>query len=377
MQQEEAPSATILVVDDNADNRALARAALEDEGYRVVVAASGQEGIDAFRQHAPDCVLLDVRMPGMDGFATCAKLRGLPGGGDAPILFLTALRDVDTFDQALRAGGDDFLTKPVRPTELVLRVLAALKLRRMNAELREHVELVRRQRDAVMRLQLQKEQLFAFIVHDLKNPVNAIDLHAQRVLRRRDHPPSVASSAQQIRDESRSLLRLIYNLLDLQRAEDGGLTPRIGTFDLCDLAAQLLEAFEVRAGFDQITLASAIDAGIGLVKGDVDLMRRVLENLLDNAIRHSPEGGTIRVAARMHAGALEVRVSDGGEGVPPELRDKVFERFVQLEHHGAASTRGGRGLGLAFCRLAVEAHGGRIWIEDGDPGAVFALSLPQ
>lgn len=375
MQQDDAPGATILVVDDNADNRALARAALEDEGYSVLVAASGQEGIDAFRQRPPDCVLLDVRMPGMDGFATCAKLRELPGGRDTPILFLTALRDVDTFDHALRAGGDDFLTKPVRPTELVLRVLAALKLRRMNAELREHVELVRRQRDAVMRLQLQKEQLFAFIVHDLKNPVNAIDLHAQRVLRRCDHPPAVASSAQQIRDESRSLLRLIYNLLDLQRAEDGGLTPRIAGFDLRELTAQLLEAFEVRAGFDQIELTS--DVAVDVVRGDVDLVRRVLENLLDNAIRHSPEGGNVHVAARMNGGALEIRVRDRGEGVPPDLRDKVFERFVQLELHGAASTRGGRGLGLAFCRLAVEAHGGRIWIEDGEPGAVFAMSLPQ
>lgn len=375
MQQDEAPTATILVVDDNPENRALASAALEDEGYAVVLATSGLEAIAAFEQHRPDCVLLDVRMPGMDGFATCARLRALPGGVETPILFLTALRDVDTFDQALRAGGDDFLTKPIRPTELVLRVLAALKLRRMNAELREHVELVRRQRDAVMRLQLQKEQLTAFIVHDLKNPVNAIDLHAQRVLRRRDHPQSVASSAQQIRDEARSLLRLIYNLLDLHKAEEGELSPRVGAFDLREMAAQILEAFEVRAGFDEIKLVSAVE--VDSVKGDADLLRRVLENLLDNAIRHTPEGGTVRVSARAKDGQVEIRVADSGQGIDPEMRDKVFQRFVQLEHHGAASTRGGRGLGLAFCRLAVEAHGGRIWIEDGEPGAVFSLSLPQ
>lgn len=375
MQQEAAPTATILVVDDNSENRALARAALEDEGYSVILANSGQEGIDAFEQHRPDCVLLDVRMPGMDGFTACSKIRALPGGLDTPIVFLTALRDVDTFDQALRAGGDDFLTKPIRPTELVLRILAALKLRRMNAELREHVELVRRQRDAVMRLQLQKEQLTAFIVHDLKNPVNAIDLHAQRVLRKREHPPSVSNSAQQIRDEARSLLRLIYNLLDLHKAEEGELSPRLAEFDLKDLTAQILEAFEVRAGFEQIKLVAEVE--VDMVRGDVDLIRRVLENLLDNAIRHTPESGTVRVSARRKDAGVEIRIADSGQGIAPEMRDKVFQRFVQLEHQGTASSRGGRGLGLAFCRLAVEAHGGKIWIEDGEPGAVFSLSLPQ
>ena len=121
-------SPTILVVDDNEQNRALAAATLEDEGYRVVLAQDGPEALRSFGERAPDCVLLDVRMPGMDGFAVCTQIRALPGGAETPVVFLTALRDVDTFEAALRAGGDDFLTKPVRPTELVLRVQAALRL---------------------------------------------------------------------------------------------------------------------------------------------------------------------------------------------------------------------------------------------------------
>jgi len=152
----ETSKAKILVVDDNAQNRALAQASLEDEGYEVLLASGGEEGLRLVESERPDCVLLDVRMPGTDGFAVCSRIRELPDARDTPVVFLTALRDVDTFDQALRAGGDDFLTKPVRPTELVLRVAAALKLRRMNAELREHYDLVRRQRDDQMRLQLQK-----------------------------------------------------------------------------------------------------------------------------------------------------------------------------------------------------------------------------
>ena len=128
-------------------------------------------------------MLLDVRMPGMDGFAVCERIRALPHGPETPIVFLTALRDIDTFDQALRAGGDDFLTKPIRPTELGVRVDAALKLRRMSVEIRAHYDRIRQQRDELMRLQLQKERLTAFLVHDLKNPINAMDLHAQVLLR--------------------------------------------------------------------------------------------------------------------------------------------------------------------------------------------------
>src|SRR5262249_51158707 len=138
---------------------------------------------------------------------------------------LTALRDVDTFDSALCAGGDDFLSKPVRPTELVVRVRAALQLRRLRTELREHYDLLKKQRDDLMRLQLQKGRLMAFVVHDLKNPVNAMDLHAQLLLRERGLPESAREAAAQIRTEARHLTRMILNLLDLSKADEGKLEP--------------------------------------------------------------------------------------------------------------------------------------------------------
>ncbi|MGV3623601.1 MAG: hybrid sensor histidine kinase/response regulator [Archangium sp.] len=366
-------NAKILVVDDNAENRALARATLEDEGYAVVLAEGGEQGLAAFTTERPDCVLLDVRMPGTDGFAVCERLRALPEGASVPIVFLTALRDLDTFDRALRSGGDDFLTKPVRPTELVLRVQAALKLRRMSAELREQYELVRRQRDDMMRLQLQKERLTAFVVHDLKNPVNSMDLHAQVLLSDRSLTPATRESAQHIRSEARALMRLVLNLLDISRSEEGRLTVRTSIVNLATMASGLVDAFELKARTQGVLLEQRIE--VPELRADADLLRRVLENLVDNAIRHAPGGTRVVLSAVTGDGCVELRVSDAGRGIPPELRQSIFERYVQGEDE--AGKRAGRGLGLAFCQLAVEAHGGTITYEEANPGSTFVVRLPK
>lgn len=368
---------TILVVDDNAENRALAQAILEEEGHRVVLASGGAEGIEAFARERPDCVLLDVRMPGIDGFTACERMRALEGGADVPIIFLTAQRDLDTFDAAQRTGADDFLTKPVRPAELALRVQAAVKLRRLGSELREHYALLRRQRDELYRLQLQKEQLMAFVVHDLKNPVNSMDLQAQLLERIPDLPARARRSIARIRDEARMQLRLVLNLLDISKSEEGRLVPVKTRVDLTALVTEVAAALELRASDMGVALEPAIDARF--VHADSDLLRRVLENLVENAIRHSPEDSIVRIASTRSPGSpgLHLSVTDGGAGVPHGAREQIFERYVQLGLEDAAATRMGRGLGLAFCKLAVEAHGGRIWVEDAEPGAAFCLSIPD
>ncbi len=369
-------SPKILVVNDNPDNLALARATLEHEGYLVCLAANGEEGLRAFEAEKPDCVLLDARMPpGPDGSVVCARIRSLPGGLETPVVFLTASRDVDTFDRALRAGADDFLTMPISPTELVLRIQAALKLKRMSAELGEHYESVRRQRDDLMRLQLQKERLSAFVVHDLKNPVNSMDLHAQLLLRNPELPARARDSAQRIRDEVRSLMRLVLNLLDISKSEQGELAPRLFDVDLDALVAELLDTHDLKARTAGVTLGRAIDVGVLLA--DEDLLRRVLENLLDNALRHAPEKSEIRVTAIERENAIEIRVADRGPGILPEMRERIFEQFVQVDAGHRAVSRVGQGLGLTFCKLAIEAHGGSIGVEAAEPGTTFCVSLPR
>jgi signal transduction histidine kinase len=369
------PQPTILVVDDNAANRALAQHTLEDEGYRVVLASGGEEALALFAKNPADCVLLDVRMPGLDGFAVCERIRAQPAGAETPVVFLTALRDVDTFDHALRSGGDDFLTKPFRPTELVIRVQSALKLRQLRSVLREHYDLLKHQRDDLLRAQLQKERLMAFVVHDLKNPVNAMDLHAQLLVRDKTLTAEARESATQIRLAAQRLARMILNLLDLSKADEGKLAAKRAPIDVASLFRKVTGEMEVAARERDVRLEVATD--VERFDADEDLLQRTLVNLLENAVRHAPKGTVVRMDCQRTGDATEIHVADTGTGIPIAMRAQIFDPFVQLEGESLPSSRRGRGLGLAFCRLAVEAHGGKIWIEDGNPGAIFALTIPD
>ncbi len=360
---------TILVVDDNPENRALARATLEDEGYRVVLATGGEEAVAATAAEDPDCILMDIRMPRVDGIEACGRIRELPRGNEIAIVFLTAQRDVATFDRAVAAGGDDFITKPFRPDELLVRVQTALRLRRIAAERGELVEQLKQQRDQLQRLELQKEQLVAFLVHDLKNPVHAIELHAELVSRHADDARRARAAAAKIKDETRALMRLITNLLDISKADEGGLEPAVHTLDTGELVRGVLAELEARATAAGVRIETAIE--VAQLRADPDLIARVLANLIDNAIHHSPEGAVVRVAVTRADEGIELRVADAGPGVPLDQREVVFERF----RSGSTAARTNRGLGLAFCKIAVEAHRGRIWIESGAPGAIFCARL--
>lgn len=371
-----AAPALVLVVDDNAANRDLARETLEDEGYEVVVAENGAEAVAAFEARRPACVLMDVRMPTMDGLEACTRIRALAGGADVPVIFLTALRDVDTFDRAIEVGGDDFLGKPVRPAELLVRVSSALELRRMRVELGAQYELLRGQRDHLMRAQLMKERLMAFVVHDLKNPVASMDVQAQMLLRDKGISASSRAMLTQMRAEAKNLTRMIGNLLDIAKADEGKLSVALGDVDVVALVAGVVAEIEPVAEARGVSLST--DVGPSLARADADLLRRVLVNLVENAVRHTPKGREVGIVARAEARSFVFEVTDAGPGVADAMRTKIFDPFVQLDGSASHASRGGRGLGLAFCKLAVVAHGGTIEVVDreGEEGAVFRLSLP-
>jgi signal transduction histidine kinase len=162
---------------------------------------------------------------------------------------------------------------------------------------------------------------------------------------------------------------MILNLLDLSRADEGRLVVNLETIELARFVGEVAGSMRVRAQAAGIELE--VTAPELAMRADVDLVRRMLENLIDNAVRHAPEGTRVAISAERTDGAVVLRVSDHGAGIPEDECVRVFERFEQ----GAA--RGSHGLGLAFCKLVAEAHHGRIWIEDAFPGAVFCVRVPD
>jgi signal transduction histidine kinase len=364
--------ARVLCADDVEDNRVLVAETLVDEGLDVVTCSSGDALIEAFRDGGASLLLLDVRMPGRDGFETLAAVRELPGGAEVPALFLTALRDLDTFDRALAARAE-FISKPIRPVELTARVRTLLRLGAIGAELRAHHDELARQRDAIMRLQLQHEMMSAFLVHDLKSPAGTIALHADILRRDPRLPTDARESAQAIGVLARRMAQLARNLLDLSRADEGRLVLARERVGWSELATETLTAFSLPAQEREVTIVldAADDAR---VSGDPDMLRRVLDNLVDNALRHAPARSVVRIEAGRVGSVVELRVCDTGRGIPVAMHERVFERFAQLGSHDAS--RRGHGLGLPFCRVAAELHGGTISIDATRSGAVFVVRLP-
>jgi signal transduction histidine kinase len=368
-----APSETVLVVDDNAHNRALAEAHLAAAGYRVELAEGGEQALNMIAERAPDLVLLDVVMPRMDGFETCARIRKLKRSGDVPIVFLTALTDMSSHQRAMDSGVDDFLTKPINRTELLLRVRSLLRIKKLNDDLKQGYELIRSQRDALIRVQRQREELMQHVVHDLKNPLGAIEMNARYLL---DELPieELREATRDIVDGSTALRRMVMNLLDICRSEDGELVPSLTSVDVGTLVKSVIGEHSRESREREVELKSSVQLDDQILQADRDLVRRVLENLIVNAIRHSPRASSIDVTARANNDDVELSVRDLGKGVPEAFREKVFDKYVSLDSDPAAN----RGLGLTFCRIAVEAHGGRVWVEPNQPhGAAFIVRLPR
>jgi signal transduction histidine kinase len=250
---------------------------------------------------------------------------------------------------------------------LLVRVQTALRLRRIAAE---RSELYAQLSTSATSSSASSSRRSSSGVSGPRpqNPVNAIDLHTQIVLRNANDPDRVLHCRRAYQEETRALLRMITNLLDISKADEGQLAPAVGAIDAGVLVQGVLDELTARA----VAVGVRIDADVSAKRlhGDPDLLGRVLANLLDNAIRHAPEGTEIRVSVAKATEGVELRVADAGPGIPQDLREVVFERF-----RSGTATRTNRGLGLTFCKLAVRAHGVAIWIEDGSPGAVFCVRL--
>jgi two-component system sensor histidine kinase/response regulator len=372
-------SERVLVVDQDPNTRRAIVTVLISAGFDAVEAETTQMALARAEAGGFDLVVLDLMLEGRAGPAVCEALRRAELTKDVPVLFISAAGDHAAQRIAIEAGGDDFLSKPIHRGELLLRIRSLLQFRRMQRELARSNELLTEQRDALIRLQRQKEELTEIVVHDLKNPLAAIASNAAYLTMATEMNEDVRDCSSAISRAAENMLRMVHNLLDVSRAEEAGLNLQIEPIELVNMAKIVASLMSRRAEERRITLAAVCEVPELWMGGDNDVLRRVFENLLDNAIRYTPSGGRVELRVADDDPFVRLVVADGGPGVPEDQRARIFEKYAQLERKiDKAQQRFGRGIGLAFVKMAVDAHHGQIAVVDNQPrGSCFELRLPK
>ena len=356
---------TILIVDDKPENLRLLNIILSENDYDVRPATSGRQALQVAERSTPDLVLLDIEMPEMDGYAVCRELKLRETLRDVPVIFLTARTDTEDKLKAFNAGGVDYVLKPFQVDEVLARVRVHVALRRTRKELAENYE-------QLQTLERVRDDLVNMIVHDMRSPLLAMLLLLTTVQRRLDGDPKSASILETAMKSVRNLSRMTNDLLDVRRLEEGKLPLNLQECDVLALAREVAGTFS--SGTHAVMVDGSEPAG---VRCDPVIVRRILENLISNAVKHTPPHTAIAVSAAMEETSVRIRVTDSGQGVPLEARERIFERFATIQMQAAPSYHSA-GLGLAFCKLAVQAHGGSIGVDDGaGGGSVFWFDLPR
>jgi two-component system sensor histidine kinase/response regulator len=353
-------SETILIVDDTPANLGVLVETLGAAGYRLQVAEDGEEALAQTAQTAPDLILLDVMMPGLDGFETCRRLKAQPATADTPVLFMTALNETRDKVRAFAAGGVDYITKPIEHEEALARVRTHLALRRLQRQLADELAL--------------KERFMQIASHDLRNPVCLILIATELARRTAGQPELLAQNLASIGDSVAQIRRIVDTFLGIRGSLD---CTTAGEFDAGLLAQSVLRQHEPMAERKQIHLSDAVPETTPAARGDPTLTYQMLANLLSNALKFTPVGGTVSLGVIPSAKRLRVTVADSGPGVPEGERARLFQPGARLSVRPTAGEES-HGQGLAIVRQLAEAQGGIAGADfPAAGGSVFWFELPR
>ncbi|VXD15471.1 Histidine kinase [Planktothrix serta PCC 8927] len=354
-----ASSPSVLVIDDEPDNFDVIEILLFREGYHLSFAGSGAEALERLSLHFPDIILLDVMMPELDGIQLCHQIKANSLWCHIPIIMVTALTAKEDLALCLDAGADDFISKPVNGIELRARVRSMLRIKQQYDELQALLQV--------------RDDLSNMIIHDLNNPLAGI-LFSCELLRRSELQPKQRQKIEDIFRLSQRMVSLVDSLLIIAKVQADQLVLNYDPVDMYEMGQAIATDFEPVAVHSQMKLVCELPEPGKQIEVDSVILRRVMENLLSNAIKFSPPGGQIilRISYPPEK-AVKIQVIDSGSGISEELQQRIFEKYdVGTFHKGIAQT----GLGLAFCKIAIEAHGGTISVDNNYPqGSIFTVTI--
>ena len=383
--------ADILVVDDDPGNLAAIEVALGELGRRLVKASSGAEALRALLAQDFALILLDVNMPGMDGFETARAIRERPRSRHVPIIFVTAhtAEDIDIL-RGYSLGAVDFLFKPIVPDVLRAKAAVFVELQQRTAEVQRQAERLREmeRRELERRLQEErqlweaeslreesqrKDEFLAVLAHELRNPLSPLVTGLELIKCYAIEHAGLDRVRESMERQVRHLIRLVDDLLDVSRISRGKITLRLEPVELGVVLHQAVESAEPLLGERHHELSVETCPEHLMLLGDQVRLTQVVANLLHNAARYTDPGGRISVSCGRDGNFAVVRVADNGRGIAPQMLDRIFDIFVQEREGG-----GGLGLGLTLVHRLVQLHGGavRAYSEGNGRGSEFLVRLP-
>lgn len=402
----------ILLVDDDITFLHIMKRRLQEAGYKLITAMSGQECFERLKEEVPDILLLDLRMPEIDGIDVCRQVRKIKRFVSLPIVMLTASDSQEDITRSFEAGVNDFVVKSADLKVINLRIHSILRRRHYEqearriqlklsdaemksivanaekeAEKKNAAELERKNAQLdylnkeLQELDRLKTEFISTVSHELRTPLVAIGGLVTNILM------GVTGKVEgRLREylvladgDIKRLDRLIMNLLDFSRIEKGKLNLEKRTTDICALARRVADMLKTQIEAKRIVLSTDFAQKEILVYMDADKIIQVLTNLLHNAIKFTPDGGTISldISSRPQEKLLRVAVIDSGIGIPKDKIDSLFQRFVQVGRKAGGAGPQGTGLGLAISKGIVESHKGKIWVESEiNKGSSFIFTLP-
>ena len=367
----------VLAVDDNRDNVELLCQILE-ERYEMLRAYSGPDAIRIAEAERPGLIILDVKMPGMDGYAVLEELQGRPSTAEIPVIFLTArYKDTDRVIKGLELGAFDYITKPVDEELLLARVGVAARVRRAEDEIRRQREDLARANAKLAEADRLKSIFLASMSHELRTPLNSIIGFAGIILMGMagEINPEVRKQLTMVKRSAGHLLNLINDLLDLSRIEAGKARITRASFDLAEMLGEVAASFQPQAEEGGIRLSVDLPGRI-VMTSDLRRVKQIVMNFVANAIKFT-EAGEVRIRAE-NTGDRRVRihVADTGIGIPEADIGRLFEPFLSLSE-GGHKKRKGAGLGLYLSRKLAHRLRGEISVfSKPGAGSTFTLTLP-
>jgi len=391
----------LLIVDDTPENLQVLSATLSDQGYQVRGVVKGKMAIRAAKSAPPDLILLDIRMPEMDGYQVCEHLKADPETRDIPVIFISAIDDVLDKVKAFRVGGVDYITKPFQVEEVLARVehqltirLLSIEVRDRNQKLEQEIQERRKAEKAAAAASQAKSEFLANMSHELRTPLNAILGFTQVMSRDIKITPEQREYLGIINRSGEHLLDLINDILDLSKIESGIISLYESSFDLYRLLDNLEEMFQIKAEQKKINLVFVVAPNVPqTIKTDAKKLRVCLINLLGNAIKFTEQGTiTLRVnlatkpltdqnpsdtdssSLSAFPPRLRFEVEDTGAGISPAEIDHLFDAFVQTETGQKMAE--GTGLGLTITRKFVQLMGGTITVSSVvGKGTIFKFGI--